>query len=488
MPKILYNSLTVTERLAKNTFYLTLASVGQKVIAFVYFLFLARVMMPDLTGQYFLAVSITVIFTVVADMGITPVVIREIAKTPERAKEHLQHAVALKIPLILMAMVGATLTGAALGYDVSLQRLIMFASLILGLDAIHLLFYGVLRGYQALKYESIGIFLGMATTGTLGGLVLWLSPSLPFLIAALLMGSVVNVMVSGTKIVRLLGWGALRPRWRRSELLWIMRTALPFALASIFVKVYSYIDTIFISKFLDTTAVGIYSIAYKFTYAFQFLPLAFVAALYPGMSAVVGKDPAALKRIFNKAIWYMALLSAPIVFGLWAVAPEVVLLAGAEYATSAIVLQTLVFVLLPIFLDFPIGSLLNAADRQITKTAIMGVTMVINVSLNWMLIPQIGVLGAAYAALASFIFMFLAGLYFVRSIIPTFSLRAFLGPVSLIYLSGGIMTIAVVLLKPIVGWMAVIPIGAIVYIAALWLTQSVGKEDFVQIKALFKRV
>ena len=306
----------MTERLAQNTFYLTLASVGQKVIAFVYFLFLARVMMPDLTGQYFLAVSITVIFTVVADMGITPVVIREIAKMPERAKEHLQHAVALKIPLILMAMLGATLTGAALGYDVSLQRLIMFASLILGLDAIHLLFYGVLRGYQALKYESIGIFLGMATTGTLGGLVLWLSPSLPFLIAALLMGSVVNVMVSGTKIVRLLGWGALRPRWRRSELLWIMRTALPFALASIFVKVYSYIDTIFISKFLDTTAVGIYSIAYKFTYAFQFLPLAFVAALYPGMSAVVGKDPAALKRIFNKAIWYMALLSAPIVFGL----------------------------------------------------------------------------------------------------------------------------------------------------------------------------
>ena len=118
----------------------------------------------------------------------------------------------------------------------------------------------------------------------------------------------------------------------------------------------------------------------------------------------------------------------------------------------------------------------------------MGVTMVINVTLNWILIPQIGVLGAAYAALASFLFMFLAGLYFVRSIIPTFSFRAFLGPVSLIYLSGGIMTIAVVLLKPIVGWMAVIPIGAIVYIAALWLTQSVGKEDFVQIKALFKRV
>lgn len=488
LPKILYNNLTVTDRLAKNTLYLTLASVGQKVIAFVYFLFLARIMMPDLTGQYFLAVSITVIFTVVADMGITPVVIREVAKAPERAKEFLSHALALKMPLILIAMIAATATGAGLGYDQSLQKLIMFATLVLGLDAIHLLFYGVLRGFQNLKFESIGIFMGMITTGTLGGLVLWLSPSLTLLIGALLMGSVVNLSVSGIKIVKILGWSALRPHWSRREILWIMKTALPFALASLFVKIYSYIDSIFISKFLDTAAVGIYSIAYKFTYAFQFLPLAFVAALYPGMSAVVGKDAAALKRIFNKAIWYMALLSAPIVLGLWAVAPEVVLLAGPEYIESTIVLQTLVFVLLPIFLDFPIGSLLNAADRQSTKTAIMGVTMVINVVLNWFLIPEIGVLGAAYAALASFIFMFLAGLYFVRSIIPTFSLFAFIKPVALMYSSAGLMAVVVVLLKPHIGWIAVIPLGAVVYIAGLIVTRSIDKTDFVQMKALFKRV
>lgn len=486
LPKILYNDLTVTDRLAKNTLYLTLASVGQKVIAFVYFLFLARIMMPDLTGQYFLAVSITVIFTVVADMGITPVVIREIAKTPERAKEHLSHALAMKIPLIFIAMVAATATGSALGYDVSLQRLITFATLILGLDAIHLLFYGVLRGFQALKFESIGIFSGMVVTGTFGGLVLWLSPSLMLLIAALLMGSVVNVFVSGTKIVRLLGWSALRPRWHKREILWIMKTALPFALASVFVKVYSYIDTIFISKMLDTTAVGIYSIAYKFTYAFQFLPLAFVAALYPGMSAVVGKDPKALKRLFNKAVWYMALLSTPIVLGLWAIAPEVVQLAGPEYLASAVVLQTLAFVLLPIFLDFPIGSLLNAADRQSTKTAIMGVTMVINVVLNWTLIPILGVLGAAYAALASFIFMFLAGLYFVKSIIPSFSLWGFVKPVLLMYTSGIVMAVVVVLLKPYIGWVAVIPVGGVVYVAGLWVTRSVSMDDVLQVRALIK--
>ena len=70
----------MTRMLAKNATYLTLASTGQKVVAFLYFLFLARVMQPENTGAYFLALSITIIFSVIADFGITSVVIREIAK------------------------------------------------------------------------------------------------------------------------------------------------------------------------------------------------------------------------------------------------------------------------------------------------------------------------------------------------------------------------------------------------------------------------
>ena len=60
--------------------------------------------------------------------------------------------------------------------------------------------------------------------------------------------------------------------------------ALPFALAGIFTKVYSYIDTVLLSSFLGSKAVGYYSIPSKITFAFQFIPMAFSAALFPAMS------------------------------------------------------------------------------------------------------------------------------------------------------------------------------------------------------------
>lgn len=474
----------MTGQVAKNALYLTVASVGQKMIAFVYFLFLARVMMPELTGQYFLALSITMIYSVIAEFGITSVTTREIAKNPTQAPRLIPHALALKLPLITVAVIGAILTGRLLGYESEVQTLIVISSLVLVIDALQVFFYGVLRGFQALQYEAVGIFSGMATTAVLGGLVLVFAPSLPLLVVALIAGSSVNLLVSSSHVAKRVGWNTFIPRWSGNDAWLIMRMAFPFALAAIFVKVYSYIDSIFISKFLDTTAVGLYAIAYKFTYAFQFLPLAFIAALYPSMSAVAGKDELVLNQILLRSMWYMAILSAPIVFGLYAIAPEAILLAGHGYAGATAVLQALVFVLIPIFLDFPIGALLNASGKQTTKTAIMGVTMVINIVLNALLIPEVGILGAAYAALVSFIFMFGAGLYFIPSVIPSFSFFQLLRSIVPIYFVGLVMLITVIILKPIIGWIPVIPVAGGVYLGGLLVTKSISWADL----RYFKRV
>ncbi len=469
----------MTRMLAKNATYLTLASTGQKVVAFLYFLFLARVMQPENTGAYFLALSITIIFSVIADFGITSVVIREIAKARGDAVRLIRGALFLKVPLIILGGVGAYLTGFFLNYDAVILHLIVYSIVVLLFDAISLLFYGILRGCQSLQYESLGIFVGQIISASVGGLVLIFEPRLSFLIFALMLGSGWNMIFSAFQIYRKFGRSVFLPMFDHTLLRPLLTMTVPFALAAIFVKIYSYVDSIFISKFLDTEAVGIYSIAYKYTYAFQFLPLAFVAALYPTFSSQMAGDQTALKQTFDSSIWYMLILSVPIAFGLWAVAPEAVQLAGSEYAASAIVLQSLVFVLIPIFLDFPVGSLLNAADRQSTKTWLMGITMVINIILNALFIPQFGIVGAAYAALVSFSFLFLSSFAFVSSLIAGVTWGRLIKIALPIITSGVVMCLVVVVLKPLIGFIPVIVVGAIVYLIMLFLTGSLRKETIV---------
>ncbi|HBU27818.1 TPA: hypothetical protein DEB00_01745 [Candidatus Uhrbacteria bacterium] len=462
-------------QLAKNTAYLTAASIGQKIVAFVYFALIARIVGVELTGKYFLALTLTTMVGVMADFGLTSVLIRDIAKRPDQQQGLLAHVLGLKIGLSLLAATIIVGLSFALGYDELTRLLMLTAIVVMILDTFHLTFYGVFRGKHKLGVESIGIFVGQIVTLLIGVISLLFAPNLLFLIVALIGGSLWNVLFSAYRLARI-GISPFAVSFNRQRAKKLLIIALPFALAGIFVKIYSTVDSILLERFLGDEGVGLYSIAYKLTYAFQFLPMAFVAALYPTFSKLIeDKDRKRLADVFHTALWYMSLLAVPVVFGIATTADIIIpLIYGDAYLGSVLPLQLLIFVLLFIFLDFPIGSLLNADDRQGTKTTIIFWTMVINVIANVLLIPLIGVLGASVAALLSFTFMLIAGLVVIRKSL-TLNGRSIMQRIGPVFLSGVVMALAVLLTKPLLG-VITIPFGGVVYIGCLFLFKSVSLE------------
>lgn len=465
--------------------YYTVAMVAVKAISFIYFTIIARSIGVEGTGKYFLAIAITMVFQAVTDFGLTSVVIREVAKAKEDAKDWVQNVIGLKLFFVPLAAVLTYFTPIVLHYDADVIKLVHIATLVMIADAVTATCFGVMRGLQNLKYESVGIFIGQLLT-LAAGLILIATDSitLPLLILALLVGSVWNMFFSAVQIVRHLGWGALAPKLKMSKK--VLSMSFAFFLAAIFVKVYSYVDSMILSKVVGDVAVGEYAVAYKLTYAFQFLPLAFVAALYPTMSAQ-SEDEKALKQTLLSAFWYMALLGFPIVFGIWSIAPEIIqAFYGEEFLNAILPLQVLVFGLIPIFLDFPVGSLLNATNRHYIKTGIMGVTMIINIIINLLLIPKYGTLGASIAALASFSFMFVSGWLFAKNAI-NLSFKDIFQKTGGLFLAAVLMALAVFIVKPYVHFSLAVPVGAIVYIASAFLFKALTLEHFKTFKYLISK-
>ncbi len=435
-------------------------------------------------------------FSVIADVGVTQVVIRQVAKNREDAPRLLREALGVKLPFLAVACAGSLLLTLALDYSPLILILVATACLVMVADALSLLWYGALRGMQTLQYESIGMFVGQACTLIVGGTILWLHPSVQALIAALIAGSVFNAVFSAVHVWRRLGTQIFRPIFHKAALVVLVRAALPFALAGVFVKVYSSFDALLLSKWAGDAAVGVYALAYKLTYAFQFLPLAFVASLYPAMSHASAEEPEKLEDLFCDGMWYMALLAAPLTFGLWAVAAPVVGLVGTAYGDAVGVLQILIFVSLPLFLDYPIGSLLNATGRAHVKTALMGGTTMVNILLNIFLVPRFGPQGAAMAAVGSFIVLFLGGLIMVPKSIPSFHFfrlcKTIAGPI----FSGLVMGTFVFKILPgllqlsipePVALLAAIVTGGIVYVTLLVLTRSVTRAHWHHARQLLSR-
>lgn len=471
------------KHIAGNVAWLMGATVVQKAVAFLSFFFVARWSGPATTGSYFYAVAITSVCVVLADLGLTPVVIREYAANPERGRRFAKAAFCAKALLVPLAVVVALVYTYARGSSSSILLSVVIACGVMSADACTLLLYGVLRGSQKLRFEAIGMLTTQIITAMAAMTAAWFfRGNVQALIIALLLGSLWNVAWAW-RHVHALGWR--ETSWNMEDVRAIVKLAVPFALAGIFVKVYSYVDTLFLEAYWPKTEVGHYAVAYKLTYAFQFLPLTFVAALYPGLSAMHARgDKEELTRALRGSLRLMLLLSVPIAVGLSAFSQLVPTLFGKAYAPAISVLSILSWVLIPIFWDFPVGSLLNATHRAHLKTASMAIAMVVNVILNAVLVPRYGAVGAAYAALVSFTILGLVGLFLTRHDLGIAWIARFL-------LQGVLAasTLYVALLF-LVDKLPIIPAlfgGALLSVILLGVWQILTKDDVMMVWSWIKR-
>lgn len=478
--------------LTKNAFLLTVASIVQKVIAFFYFAFIAKMLGDEaLLGAYFLALALTTTIGVLDDLGMTSVIIRETAKERAGAKELFQNVLGWKLCAMPFTVLAAFLLPAILWFSPEATALVHLAVFVMLADTLSVMCYGILRGLQTVKYEAFGLFIGQLCTACFGGIALLVAGNnLSFLIIALVLGSVWNAVFAAIQVARALGWDAFIPSSSMGTR--PLRLGAMFFLAAIFVKIYSYIDSFTIKMVLGEGAVGVYSIAYKFAYAFQFLPLAFVGALYPAMSSQVA-DKGALKKTFLQAEWYLALLAAPIVFGLAALAPEVIgLVYGDRYIAAAPALQALLVGLWFIFMDFPVGSLLNASGMQQKKTFAMGIAMVINFLANVFLVRVFGIVGAGYSAILTFAALFCLGFFFARQVLPM-TVGDWWRSVRGVTLAGLVMFVVVFFAKgPLIelhalAWIFTIPLGALVFLFFGWKFGGITSYHVRSVMNLLRR-
>ncbi len=415
-------SLLHPDRIAKNTSYLTIALIIQKVLSLGYFVYLSRTIGPANSGQYLTALAITTVFGIFIDIGLSQVLIRETAKQQEKAGEYLSATIALKLLTACIAYAAALVYVRIFDYTSLTRSLVTLTGLIMILDSFTLTFYAIFRGHQRLQYEAIGTVLNKILVIAVGVFGLSRGLGVRFVVLAILAGSIFNFFFSFAFLIKKLGFRPL-PRWNSSTLRFLGKIAIPFAIAGVFVTVYGYLDQLLLSNPLlvgerGPSFVGWYGTAYKLAFALQFVPAAVAAAIFPAMSAYFVSSKELLAKTFNRAMFYLLIISVPLAVGIFVLADTIILKAYKKaFEASIIPLQILIVSIVFVFLNYPVGYLLNATDRQTRNTVHIGIVMVLNLVLNLLLIPRYTFIGAAVASTISSVVLLSLGLYVARKIV-----------------------------------------------------------------------
>ncbi len=468
----------------QNTTFLTVASVLQKVISFSYFTIIARLIGVGNTGQYFFAISFTTIFSVIADFGLGPVLTREVAKDPNNAERYLNTVFYTKLIFGIIAYALALFAINVLGYPESLKQLVYLSGVTMIFDNLQTAFYSIFRAKKNLIYESISIVGSQIITLVIGSIALFNHWSLLWLIAAYTIPSFLNFLFVAYFLKKQY---SLRYRLYFDVGLFkiFIALAVPFALAGIISRLYAYTDSIIISKFLGNVHLGWWSVPYKITFAFQFIPAALSASIYPVMSALSATNPQKIADLFQKSWHYLLGAVLPISIGIYALAPKIIVkLYGEQYAPSAPILRILLVSLIFGFLSFITGALLNATGHPKIQTSLFTVALLVNCVSNIVLLPRLELVGAAISALIGNLVLCFGGLYYSRRfiVIPSGPLFKSVFQICLPALAMGL---SVYFLAIKLNFIFTIPLGAIVYILLLFgtgaITLSTLKEMFLKI-------
>lgn len=343
----------------------------------------------------------------------------------------------------------------------------------------------VLLGLMKVKYYSIieplrNIFTLSATVLLIGLGVI--GAAIGYLVAA-----VVLVAITGLFLVKSFPVISAKMNINRELTKKMLLFSFPVFLSSVAGTILGYTDTIVITFFMSVKEVGLYQVAFPTSQMLWVLTGSLSVIILPIISEMSAKkDFKNISEILSLLSKYLFVLVLPIVIMLVAF-PELVIniLFGSNFIAAAPVLQILVLS----SLFYPIFSLLSASMVAIGKpalnTKIIAFMSLINLAMNLLLVPSIGIIGAGISTTVSYFIGTGVIIFFMRR---TIKINFYFSDMIKSFIGGAFSFALVLLLKGALHldvWLEIILTGVACvafYTFFVIVTRTIRKDEIRKIK------
>jgi len=387
--------MNTVRRIARNMAFLFTARIIGLVLGFFYVMLTARYLGPNNYGILAFALALNGIFGVIANFGLDPLTVREVARNPDLAEKYLSNGITMKLLFGTFTFVIVAAVVNLLGYPPITRHVVYVITLSTIIAGVNNLFNDIYQAFEQMEFTSLGQVLKSAMLFILVLIGIELRFAVMYFAAMYLIANIIVLIYN--VIVTLLKF--LRPELKAELDFWreALREAWPFALTSIFVSIYYWIDSVMLSYMKGNEVVGWYNATYRLTILFLSIPTIFNLTIFPTMSRLYIQSRGNLKLVFEQYLRYMIILGIPLGVGVTMLArPIILLIYGSEYEPSAKSLQILIWSVVFLYMSSPPARTLEAIGRQSSITKMTAFGALLNISLNLLLIPRFSLYGASF--------------------------------------------------------------------------------------------
>jgi len=379
----------------------------------VFYLYLAHILPPNELGAVVILQAIATVVSTAVALGLGSGFQHFLSFYRGRQEPRILQ-VLLRGSLVasgLLALVGFSLTfalsgllGAFLFRSTAYQPALELVSLYTGLATAMVILQGVVLGLQrfalysfrsivtyTVTYGAAVVFLAFwpGTSSIVAGWILGTAVGCALYLGAMLQGRAPKGASTGGEQER---GQSVRPLYRS-----VLLYSLPVFVSSVMTTSSTYVDRLVLASISNLDSVGFYNYALLFVGGTLVLSVPFTTILLPRLSEHLGRDDrSAIRAVTRTSITLLALIYVPFALAIAALGPFLLrYLVGASFVQDSFpmaVLLALTAVAIPVTI---LRSLAGGIRRTPSLVRASAAALGSNIVLSILLVPRIGILGAA---------------------------------------------------------------------------------------------
>ena len=460
--------------LTKNALLAGLSNLSS-VLLLLLLIFAARHLTIADFGKLTFALALTGAIALISDFGITEFTKRSVARDPTITDRYFSNGFVWKALLAALSWILMIAVAHVLTEDPTTRYVVA----ILGVGAITRAFKALpIALFQAKERFDLStisqlthhflVFTFVTIALALGSGLLGFS--IVFVAVKLVDVVLTYVLMVRTRIAK------FRLAFDKKFMMQLQRQAIPFGLFVVVVQVYAYADTIMLAAIRGDTEVGLYNAAYKIYEGMTLIALVLHQAISPQLARLYSADLAAHGYTAQRALKFAAMVAAFCSFSGFIFSGFVIRVAfGQLYIPSTASLQILSISFMFVTLNYVLNAIMVSIDRQMALLIFVSITLLLNIILNLVLIPQFGHVGAAAATAMSTLVMTVMSYTFLS---VTYHRIPIIFTTFRVCLAGGASALTVVALDlsdNVLG----LCIAALLYAALLVVFRAFDSEDIL---------
>ena len=385
----------------KNTSWLFAEKVLRILISFVVTIFVVRYLGPKDFGLLSYAISFYGLFSAISILGLESITIRELVKNPDKRDDILGSVFLLRLLGGVCTIIFIALTLYFSGESTNISILILIVSVSAIFQSFSVVDY-YFRAEVKAKYSVYVFSSAVLIVAVLKIMLIIIEAELIYFVIVFsvefLLAAFGFLIVYRFNKLKLSGW-----KLNKKIAVSLLKDSWPLILSGLVVSVYMKVDQVMIKNMLNSEEVGYYAAAVKLSEAWYFIPVALTNSLFP---AIVNAKKVSvdfynnrMQKLYDILAWMAIAIALPVsIFS-----SEIIsIIFGNEFQSAAPVLTIYVWAGVAVFLG--VASSQYLINENLTKLSFSRtfIGMVLNILLNFILIPKYGIVGAAIATLVSY--------------------------------------------------------------------------------------